>query len=112
MERLTDKRGARSWFLFHLGWYLNLLLFLAAISAAIYFFMGIMSGSSNEVYDSLMMMSFVILSAILLMGAGISRYQARLEGQHLEIKKTILALGEKVDMLRAAESKRSEAVRL
>ncbi|MFB3904982.1 MAG: hypothetical protein ACE15E_16140 [Acidobacteriota bacterium] len=105
MERLTDKRGARSWFLYHLGWYLNLLLVLAVLVAALYFFVRIMSGSETELYDAVMMMSFVILAAILLMGAGLSRYQARLEGQHLELKKTIVALGERVSALEPEEEK-------
>jgi len=112
MERLTDKRGARSWFLYHLGWYLNLLLFLAAIVAALYFFVRIMTGSEAELYDAVMMMSFVILGAILLMGAGLSRYQARLEGQHLELKKTIVALGERLSAFEAGEEEKGEAARV
>ncbi len=112
MERLTDKRGARSWFLYHLGWYLNLLLFLAAILTALYFFVRIMTGSATDIYDTLMMMSFAILGALLLMGAGLSRYQARLEGQHLELKKTILAVGERISALEAGEEKKSDVARV
>jgi hypothetical protein len=94
MERLTEKRGARSWFLYHLSWYLNLLLFLAAVFAATYYFIQLNLGSAERARDTVMMMGFLILAAILLMGAGISRYQARLEGQHLELKKAILAVKE------------------
>jgi len=112
MERLTDKRGARSWFLYHLGWYLNLFLFLAAILAALYFFVRIMTGSDTDLHDAVMMMSFVVLAAILLMGAGISRYQARLEGQHLELKKTIVALRETLSALEAEEEKKGDVARV
>ncbi len=109
MERLTDKRGARSWFLYHLGWYLNLLLFLAAMVATLYFFVRIMSsGSATDLYDAVMMMSFAILGAILLMGAGLSRYQARLEGQHLELKKTVVALGQRLPALESKEETKGE----
>ncbi len=109
MERLTDKRGARSWFLYHLGWYLNLLLFLAAIVVALYFFVRIMSsGSGTDLYDTVMMMSFAILGAILLMGAGLSRYQARLEGQHLELKRAIVALGQRLSALESDQEKKGE----
>ena len=109
MERLTDRRGARSWFLFRLGWYLNLLLFLAAMLAALYFFVRIMSDSETNLYDTVMMMSFVILGAILLMGAGVSRYQARLEGQHLELKRTILAMGDRHSALESEKEKKGES---
>ncbi|RPJ82732.1 MAG: hypothetical protein EHM18_15355 [Acidobacteria bacterium] len=112
MERLTDKRGARSWFLFRLGWYLNLLLFLAAMLAALYFFIRIMGSIEPNLYDAVMMMSFVILGAILLMGAGITRYQARLEGQHLEIKKTIIAFGERLSGLELEAENKGESARL
>ncbi len=108
MERLTDKRGARSWFLFRLGWYLNLLLFLAAMVAALYFFVQIMGSSRTDLYDAVMMMSFVVLGAILLLGAGVSRYQARLEGQHLELKRTILAAGQRLSALESEEEKKGE----
>jgi hypothetical protein len=109
MERLTNKRGARSWFLYHLGWYLNLLLFLTAIVVALYFFIRIMSsGSAADLYDTIMMMSFAILGAILLMGAGLSRYQARLEGQHLELKNTIMLLGQRLSALESSEGSSEE----
>jgi len=94
MERLTDKRGARSWFLFHLSWYLNLALFLIAVGFAAYYFIQLRGGSANQTHDTVMMMSCLILGAILLLGAGISRYQARVEGQHLELKNAIVALRE------------------
>lgn len=105
MERLTEKRGTRSWFLFHLGWYLNLLLFLAAMLAALYFFVRLVGGAGTDLYDTLMLMSFVIIGVLLLLGAGISRYQARLEGQHLEIKRAVLAVGDRVSALEAGEKK-------
>lgn len=108
MERLTDRRGARSWFLFHLGWYLNLLLFLSAMVAALYFFVRVMNGSESDLHDAVMMMAFVILAAILLLGAGISRYQARLEGQHLELKKTILVMGQRLSALESEEEQKGE----
>jgi hypothetical protein len=83
-------------------------LFLAAILAALYFFIRIMAGSEPNLYDTVMMMSFVILGAILLMGAGLSRYQARLEGQHLELKKTIIAVGERLSALESEGERKGE----
>lgn len=94
MERLTEQRGARSWFLFHLSWYLNLALFLIAVGFAAYYFIQLRGGSTNQAHDTVMMMSCLILGAILLLGAGISRYQARVEGQHLELKNAIVSLRE------------------
>jgi hypothetical protein len=110
MERLTEKRGARSWFLYHLGWYINLLIALATFSAALYYLIGLFTTTPSDVQEIVLMMSFFVLTAILLMGAGISRYQARTEGQHLELKQTIVRLETEIAELRAGYATQKEAI--
>jgi hypothetical protein len=110
MERLTERRGARSWFLYHVGWYLNLALVLMALLLGVHYLTKIYTGSTTEpVSDTVIMMSFFVMASILLMGAGISRYQARLEGQHLEIKLAIASLHQELAELRGSQAEKTPA---
>lgn len=106
IERLTAERGAITWRLFHIGWYVNLACVAAAVMGAMWFVKMLMiSGSDAPVLQTLIdvsaMMGFFIIAAILLMGAGLSRYQARLEGQHLELKLAIRRVSERVAAIQA-----------
>ena len=105
MERLTQERGDRTWKLYHIGWYVNLVAFLAVLAMAFWFCYSLSSGWSEEgieqVSDVVIMMGLVVVATVLLMGAGISRYQARLEGQHLELK---LKLNEILDAVKAGKA--------
>ena len=105
MERLTEERGERTWRLFHFVWYVNLAAVAAALGGAIYMFKRVLetSASSPEA-DATLMMGFLVVASVLLMGAGISRYQARLEGQHLELKLAISKLTSTVEALRASQA--------
>jgi hypothetical protein len=98
-ERLTPERGERTWRLFQYGWYANLVLFVMSLSAAVFFFYRMYQGYIAQQYYAVgttMMMSCVLIACLLLMGAGISRYQARLEGQHLEIKLALKKIQEDI----------------
>lgn len=90
MERLTPERGERTWRLFHIGWYVNFAAFLGVLALALWFLWQVVSGQTNDAHrDLIVMMGFAVMAPMLLIGAGISRYQARLEGQHLELKLAI-----------------------
>ena len=114
MERLTEERGERTWRWFHIGWYINFFCVIAFLGAAWCFLLQVASGASQvagtEGIDIALMMGFSVIAAVLLMGAGVSRYQARTEGQHLELKMAINRLAaalEKMDP-NAAKSKAEE----
>ncbi|HOE66176.1 MAG TPA: hypothetical protein PLO62_06590 [Candidatus Hydrogenedentes bacterium] len=102
MERLTRERANRTWRLFKVGWYANIALFLLWLALSALFFYKMWFGLTDH-YDTAttMMMAFFILACMMLMGAGISRYQARLESQHLEIRTAIRRITEELDKLRA-----------
>jgi hypothetical protein len=89
MERLTERRGEATWRLFHVLWYIN---FGAAIIAL--FWAGYLWHSA---IDFGAVISALVLASVLLVASGITRYQARLEGQHLELKLTINEVLEKLD---------------
>ena len=87
MERLTEHRGARTWRLFHIGWYINLALVIFVLLVSAYYLVAA-EGSEGTVSlnNTVMMGAMLVVATILLLGAGLSRYEARLEGQHLELK--------------------------
>ncbi len=104
MERLTEERGERTWRLFRFGWYVNLASFIAALLGALWFLKQVLSGAaenppSEGATDIMLMTGLFVVAVVLLLGAGISRYQARLEGQHLELKLALNELRTKLDTL-------------
>lgn len=103
MERLTLERGARTWKWFRIGWYINLACFVVVIIGALYFMYLLASGTSEAsdaaTFDTVIMVGLFLLAALLLVGAGVTRYQARLEGQHLELKLAINRINEALDAL-------------
>lgn len=108
MERLTEERGERTWRLFHIGWYINIACVAAAGLGALFFLKQVMSGASaaeptNIITDITLMIGLAIIAIVLLMGAGLSRYQARLEGQHLELKMAINKLASGLSASRREE---------
>jgi len=106
MERLTENRGGRAWKLFHISWYINLILVLVVLLfAAKYMFDAQLGEEGSEATRNVVMMSaMVIVASLLLMGAGVSRYQARLEGQHLELKLAIKHIEAQVEELKKEEA--------
>ena len=102
MERLTRERARRTWRLFKIGWYANLGLFLLWLILSGMFFYKMWFGLTDH-YDTAttMMMAFFILACLMLLGAGISRYQARLESQHLELRLAIRRISDEIEKLRA-----------
>ena len=102
MERLTEDRGSRTWRLFRIGWYFNVALVIVALLFSAYYFIGAQVGDSLETTRNVTMMAtMLVVASILLMGAGISRYEARLEGQHLEIKLAIKQLEAELEEFKA-----------
>jgi ACR3 family arsenite efflux pump ArsB len=102
MERLTVDRGERTWKLYHLSWYINILLVILVLAFALHFYVDMLVGASSPndaTRDAIMMSIMLFVAIVLLLGAGISRYQARLEGQHLEIKLAIKELSDRIDSL-------------
>jgi amino acid permease len=105
-ERLTHERGQRTWRLFRISWYVNIALVVVSLYLALFFFSLMWHGNTRNVAaGSSIMMGFVIVACLLLMGAGICRYQARLEGQNLEIKMAIRKVVEELDDLKARLNK-------
>lgn len=101
-ERLTQERGERTWWLFRISWYLNIALVVVSLLVALFFFSRMWQGyASNIAAGTSIFMAFVIIACILLMGAGICRFQARLEGQNLEIKLAVRRLSDELNGLRA-----------
>jgi high-affinity Fe2+/Pb2+ permease len=101
-ERLTHERGERTWRLFRISWYVNIALVVISLYLALFFFSRMWHGyASNIAAGSSIMMGFVVIACLLLMGAGICRYQARLEGQNLEIKLAVQKALEELNDLKA-----------
>lgn len=100
-ERLTPERSARTWRLFYISWYANITLVIISLFLALFFLSRMWHGyATNIAAGTAMMMAFVVIACVLLMGAGISRYQARLEGQHLELKLAIGRLWQEIEALK------------
>ncbi|MCX5770336.1 MAG: hypothetical protein NTZ09_08705 [Candidatus Hydrogenedentes bacterium] len=103
MERLTVSRGERTWKLYHLSWYINILIVLLLLTLALHFYIELLLGVGSPAegaWNATMMSIMVFVAIVLLLGAGISRYQARLEGQHLELKLAIKEIGERIESLK------------
>jgi hypothetical protein len=102
MERLTEERRKRTWRLFRIGWYVNVALVFLLLLTAFYLFDQAWGSAWGEdvLYIGAAVLSMVS-AAVLLMGAGISRYQARLEGQHLEIKLAVQKVADQLSGLKA-----------
>ena len=94
MERLTEERGEITWRLFRILWYIN---FWAGIIA--FFWAGYLWYTD---IDFEAVIAALVLACVLLVASGITRYQARLEGQHLELK---LAINRVLDKLEATATK-------
>ena len=108
MERLTPERGERTWKLYRLSWYVTLLCFLVVICGALFFMYLLVSGASDAsetaTFDSLVMVGLFLAAGLILIGAAITRYQARLEGQHLELKLAINRLNDAIEALRKRDT--------
>lgn len=104
MERLTLERGERTWKLFRIGWYVNLACFGVVMYGALYFMYllasGVSEASEAATFDTVIMVGLFLLAGLLLVGASVTRYQARLEGQHLELKLAINRINEALEALR------------
>ena len=113
MERLTQERGDRTWKIHHLAWYLNLTAFVGLLLWALYHAVAfleeydITTASSQPLVDLVFASGLIIAALMLFMGAGISRYQARTEGQHLELKLAINRLHDEIASLKRAAGKNS-----
>jgi hypothetical protein len=100
-ERVTQERNDRTWWLFRISWYVTVALAITSLLVALFFFSRIWQGyATNIAAGSSIFMAFVIIAVVLLLGAGICRFQARLEGQNLEIKLAIRQLSEELDELK------------
>ncbi len=103
--RLTAENNARTWKLFQAGWYANIFLALLSLFVALFFFSRLWHGMAGDIAAAaIMMMSFVIIACVLLLGAGVSRYQARLESQHLELKLAINRMASEIQRLKDGTS--------
>jgi len=103
MERLTVSRGERTWKLYHLSWYLNILIVVLLLALALHFYIELVWGvgtPAEGMHNATMMALMIVVASLLLLGAGLSRYQARLEGQHLELKLAIKELNDHIDSLK------------
>ncbi len=113
MERLTKERERRTYRIYKMQWYANLFLFVCCLSLSLILFYRMWQGYyPNGRYElpTTIMMSFLLLAFLQLMGAGISRYQSRLEGQHLEIKLAIRQVSKELQEVRAELARVSGAL--
>ena len=103
MERLTVSRGERTWKLYHLSWYLNISIVVFLLALALHFYIELVLGVGSPaegMFNATMMTIMLLAASVLLLGAGLSRYQARLEGQHLELKLAIKEISDRIDSLK------------
>ena len=110
MERLTEERGERTWKLFHVSWYVNIVLVIIALLISA----GVFASAIQDRYAGIetdfvasisLAVSFLIIACVLLVASGVSRYQARTEGQHLELKMTIQALSKDIAEIRGSSQR-------
>jgi len=91
-----------------MAWYVTLLCFIAVMLGGMFFMYMLLSGASDAsdtaTFDSLVMVGLFLGGGLILIGAGVTRYQARLEGQHLELKIAINRLQDAVENLRKKEN--------
>lgn len=97
MERLTEERGHRTWRFFRLFWYINLVIVILVLLLA-----GLVYYTETELST---VASLLVLAAVLLLGGGISRYQARLEGQHLELKLIAKKMLEELNAIKSVQKR-------
>jgi len=102
VERLTESGGTHTWKLFRIGWYINIVLVTFFFLLAASFLINAQFGEKGveATHNIIMMVTMMIVASLLLLGAGISRYEARLEGQHLEIKLTLKQLDAQIEGLK------------
>jgi len=90
METSIEREQKNSWWLFRLAWYLNVLLVVGLLLAAAWFLSETVNGDPGERGPNItMMMGMMTLASVLLLGAGISRYQFMTQNQHHELKVTL-----------------------
>ncbi|MBI4559442.1 MAG: hypothetical protein HY706_17785 [Candidatus Hydrogenedentes bacterium] len=100
METLTENQFKKTRASFRRGWYLNIALVTFFLLLGSYFFAEYRAGEPEAAMANLAFsMATAIIASVLLMGAGISRCQARLEGQHLELKIALEEVSEQLDAL-------------
>lgn len=101
MEYLTAERIAKATRLSRIEWCVNMACVAVAVTGGMWFVSMLMVGDPEAPEVQLMtdlaaMMGFFIIAAILLMGAGLTRYHARVEAHHLELKLAVLRVEERV----------------
>jgi len=90
METSIEKDHRSSWWLFRIAWYVNVLLVVGLMLAAAWFLSETVNGEPDERGPNVtMMMGMMTLASVLLLGAGISRYQFMTQTQHYELKTTL-----------------------
>lgn len=105
METSIEKAQKSSWWLFRVGWYLNVILVIGLMFAAAYFLAETVNGEPEERGPNItMMMGMVTLASILLLGAGVSRYQFMTQGQHHELKTTLTEFKEELNEIKKSVS--------
>jgi predicted lysophospholipase L1 biosynthesis ABC-type transport system permease subunit len=101
-DRLTEENGERTWRLYRISWYVTVALAVLNLFIALFFFSRMWHGYTDAYAAvSAIMMGFVVIACVLLMGAGMSRFQARLEGQHVELKLALNRLADQLDHVQA-----------
>ncbi len=106
-EYLTAERVAKAWLLFRIAWCVNMACVAVAVTGGMWFVSMLMVSDPEAPEVQLMtdiatMMGFFIIAAILLMGAGLTRYHARVEAEHLELKLAVQRVEERVVALQAS----------
>lgn len=85
MERLTEDRGERTYQWYRRTWYVNFSVSVVLVLIAGYVWASEATGASSMT-DALIIFA---VAAVMFIGSSITRYQSRLEGQHLELKLTL-----------------------
>jgi len=105
MENSIEKAQKSSRLLFRIGWYINILLVVGLMLAAAYFFSEIVAGEEGTRGPNVtMMMGMMTLASVLLLGAGVSRYQFMTQEQHHELKATLNEFKTEIEEIKKTNS--------
>ena len=90
MENLSEDGTKSAWMLFRLAWYVNIILFVLVMLVAAYYMTLVLEVKADDgATRTTMMIGMLVIACVLLMGAGISRYEAMSLSQHAEIKAAV-----------------------
>ena len=105
MDNLSDESHKSSWMMFRIGWYVNIVLFIIVLLVSAYYLSLVLEvGVDDGGTRTTMMIGMLVIACVLLMGAGISRYEAMSLSQHVEIKQAVEEVQRELQELKKGKS--------